>query len=495
MKFKIINNRSKILLGLLTIVFITSSCKKALDINHDPNNPSLDQGNPRLVFPAAVMATAGMVGGDLAVLGGMWSENFTQSALANQYKYIDGYDVKSTDLNAPYSGLFTGGLKNYQFVIDKAGDAKDWNFYLMATVMKAYTTEVLVDLYDKIPFSEALGGASNLNPHFDNGSDIYSSLIAEIDGALGKDFGASTNTSPGNSDLVFQGNIDKWIRFANTLELKMYLRMINARAADAQAGIQRLYTNGAEFLSTDAGVFGFADAPGQDNPLYEQNIRQLNVASNLRASKTFVSWLSANNDPRIVSYFGSANPNSINQGDYLGNDPTYSTSAVFVEHPNDPVIFISKAESYFLQAEARERFYSGDQAKSLYNNGVLAAFASVGQNGGGFIGAGETYEYPSGGSLDQKIQAIAVQKWASFPYGVHFIEGFFEKQRTGFPTTSSVYSTDAAYVPGEFVVSKNSVLAIGKLPRRLPFPDVEVSRNTNTPALVPITEPVWWAKP
>ena len=495
MKSKIINNRSKILFGLLTVIFITTSCKRTLDINHDPDNPSLDQGNPRLVFPAAVMATVGRVGGDLAILGGMWSENFTQSALANQYKFIDGYDVKSTDLNAQYNGLFTGGLKNYQFVINKSADTKDWNFYLMATVMKAYTTEVLVDLYDKIPFSEALGGASNLNPHFDNGTEIYSSLIAQIDSALTKNFGASTNTSPGTSDLVFQGNIVKWKQFANTLELKMYLRMINARPADAQAGIQRLYTSGAEFLSTDAGVFGFTDAPGQDNPLYEQNIRQLNVASNLRASRTFVSWLSANNDPRIVSYFGSANPNSINQGDYLGNDPTYSTSAVFVEHPTDPVIFISKAESYFLQAEARERFYSGDQAKSLYNNGVLAAFESVGKNGNGFIGAGGTYEYPAGGSLDQKIKAIAIQKWASFPYGAHFIEGFFEKQRTGYPATSNVYSTDAAYVPGEFVISKNSVLSAGKLPRRLAYPDVEVSRNTNTPALVPITEPVWWAKP
>ena len=495
MKFEIKNNRSKVLFALVTIVFITTSCKKALDINNDPNNPSLEQGNPKLVFPAAVMATAGRAGGDLAILGGMWSQNFTQSALANQYKDIDSYDVKSTDLNLPYSGLFTGGLKNYQFVINKSAEAKDWNFYLMATVMKAYTTEVLVDLYDKIPYSEALGGATNLNPHFDNGDNIYTSLIAEIDGALGKDFGASTNTAPGNSDLVFKGDIDKWKRFANTLELKMYLRMINAKAADAQAGVQKLYTNGANFLSTDAGVFGFSDEPGLDNPLYEQNIRQLNLGTNLRASRTFVSWLMANNDPRIVSYFGNTNPNSINQGDYLGSDPTYGSAATFVEHPTDPVIFISKAESYFLQSEARERFYSGDNAKALYDNGVLAAFQSVNQNGSQFIGAGKVYEYPAGGSLAQKIEAIVVQKWASFPYGAHFIESFFEKQRTGFPATSPVYSTNAAYIPGQFVISNNSVLSAGKLPRRLAFPDVEVSRNSNTPALVPITEPVWWAKP
>jgi hypothetical protein len=486
-------NKKTILFGLLSLLLFATACKKALDINQDPNNPSLDQGNPRLVFPAAVMATAGWEGGDIAILGGIWGEYVTQSALANQYKYIDAYDVKSTDLNAQYSGLFTGGLKNYQFVIDKARDAQDWNFYLMGEVMKAYTAGLLVDLYDKIPYSEALAGTSNLSPHFENGDAIYANLIAGIDSAMAKDFTASSNTAPGTADLIFNGDMDKWKRFANTLELKLYLRMVNVNETEAQAGIQKLYSNGAEFLQTDAGVFGFTDVPGQDNPLYEQNIRELNTPNNLRASTTFVSWLQQNNDPRIVSYFGTTAPNSINQGDYLGTDPAYQNAAVFVQSPSDPVIFISAAESYFLQAEARERYFSGDQAESLYDQGVLAAFASLGQDGSSFITG--AYKYPTGGTLDEKIQAIATQKWASFAYGVHFIEGFFEKQRTGYPLTSPVYSTDQSYVPGQFVISANSVLPPGALPRRLAYPDVEVSRNSNTPELVPITTPVWWAKP
>lgn len=484
---------------IAALLVMTIACKKALDINQDPNNPSLSQGSPKLVFPAAVMATAGRVGGDLAILGGIWGEYLTQSSQSNQYKYIDAYDVQPSSLNGVYTGLFTGGLKNYQFVIDKARAAGDWNFFLMATVMKAYTTEVLVDLYDKIPYTEALQGTGNLNPRFDNGDVIYEALLASLDTALSKDFTASSNTVLAGSadssvDIVFKGNMAQWRRFANTLELKMYLRMINAKPAEAQSGVTKLYNAGGDFLTTNAGVFGFIDAPGQDNPLYEQNIRQLNTTSNLRASRTFVSFLVSHNDPRVVSYFGSTNPNSINQGDYLGTDPTYSTAAVFVQHPTDPVIFISAAESYFLQAEARERYFAGAGAKALYDQGVLSAFASVGQNGAAFIAPGGAYEYPAAGTLDQKIQAISTQKWASFPYGVHFIEGFFEKQRTGYPLTSTVYSTDPAYVPGRFVVSKNSVLPAGQLPRRLPYPDVEISRNANAPSVVPIITPVWWAK-
>jgi hypothetical protein len=493
MKKNLIRNT---LIAALPILLLTVSCKKQLDINQNPNLPTLEQGNPRLVFPAAVMATAGKEGGDLAILGGIWGEYITQSAVSNQYKYIDAYDVKTTDFNATYNVLFTNGLKNYQYVIDKSAASGDWNFYLMATVMKAYTTALLVDLYDQIPYSEALQGSGNLTPKFDDGYTIYLDLLSKIDTALRKDFSASTNSAPGTADLVFGGNMNNWIRFANTLELKMYLRMVNTHNDVAAAGINALYARNAQFLTTDAAVTNFTNAPGLDNPLYEQNIRQLNTPDNLRASRTFVSYLQSKNDPRITSFFGSTTPNSINQGDYNNTtDPNYPRAAVFVQSPTDPVVFLSLPESYFLQAEADLRYRGGTNAQALYNQGVAAAFAQAGQTGAAaFTAPGGAYAFPVAGTMEQKIQAIVVQKWISFAHGVHMIEGYFEKQRTGYPVTSPVYSTDPSYVPGQFVVSKNSVLPPGNLPRRLVFPYSETSRNSNAPQAVPITTKVWWAK-
>ncbi len=496
MKKRIKTNKIWLSVFLFLLLAGSFSCKKTLDINQDPNNPTLDVGTPKLVFPVAVMSVAGATGGDLALIGGIYGEYLSQSAGSNQYKFIDAYDVKSTDVVRSYQILFTGGLKNLQFVIDKAKASEDWNFYLMATVMKAYTISVLVDLYDQVPYSEALQGSANLNPKFDDGYSIYKSLLAEVETALNNDFTARTNTvlgDEGNIDLVFQGDIGKWKEFANTLELKMYLRMVNAKPAEAQAGVEALYARNAQFLTSDAGILqGFIDGPGQDNPLYEQNIRQLNTTENLRASRTFVSFLQKNSDPRIVDFFGSTNPNAVNQGDYLANDQVSLTAAVFKQHPTDPVIFISAAESYFLQAEAGERYNAGAGAKGFYDMGVLAAFASFGEDGAPFIAPGGKYEYPSGGILDKKIEAIIVQKWASFAYGVHFLEGWLERNRTGYPKTSPVYSTDPNYVPGQFVVSKNSVLPPGQFPKRLVFPDSERSRNANTPSEVPSTTPVWW---
>jgi hypothetical protein len=122
----------------------------------------------------------------------------------------------------------------------------------------------------------------------------------------------------------------------------------------------------------------------------------------------------------------------------------------------------------------------------------MASFASTGYDGTSFISG--AYAYPSTGTLEQQIEAIITQKWASFPYGCHAIEGFFEKNRTGYPKSSPVYSTEPTYIPGQFVVAKNSVLPSGQLPKRLAYTYNETSRNSNAPALVPITTAVWWGK-
>ncbi|MGH2565565.1 MAG: hypothetical protein ACRDE5_13700, partial [Ginsengibacter sp.] len=68
--------------GLMTV----AGCKKTLDVNHDPNNPGLEVGTPKIVFPVAVMGVAGVAGGDLAIIGGLWGEFITQGATSNQYK-------------------------------------------------------------------------------------------------------------------------------------------------------------------------------------------------------------------------------------------------------------------------------------------------------------------------------------------------------------------------------------------------------------------------
>jgi hypothetical protein len=477
---------------LSAVLLLSFGCKKTLDVNNDPNNPLLESATPEVLFPSAVMSTAGRVGGELTILGGIWSQYFTQANASNQYKFIDSYNVTKNDLNDNYDELFAGALADYQLTISKAQARSDWRYNLMATAMKAYTYEVLVDLYDKVPYTEAFQAKANLQPKYDDGDKIYTALLAEIDAALAKDTSLPLTAKQQKTDFLFGGDMSMWKRFANTLKLKMYLRMVNANPAAAQAGIAKL--SGAEFLTTNAGIAKFDGTPDNSNPFYEYNIRRLNVATNLRASVTLTSWLVGNNDPRAITYFGTANPTAMHQGDFSASaaeQPSYANATVLSQSATNPVWFFTAAESYFMQAEALERYSGGVGAQAMYDLGLAAAFAQSGQTLSPGLKA--TYAYPAGGTLENKIEAIITQKWASFP-GNHDLEAFFEQQRTGYPKMSAVYSDEAGYLPGQLVYGKNGVTPGKKFPRRLVFPASSVDRNKNAPAQVPITTKVWWAK-
>ncbi|MNI69249.1 Starch-binding associating with outer membrane [compost metagenome] len=142
-----------------------------------------------------------------------------------------------------------------------------------------------------------------------------------------------------------------------------------------------------------------------------------------------------------------------------------------------------------MQAEALERYYGGTGAAAMYQNGVRAAFTQVGLAVGTIPAPYLVY---SGVTFEQKLEQIIVQKWASFA-GSHSLEGFFEQERTGYPKTSAVYSTEATYIAGQWVYSKNGVTS-GLFPKRLVYPASSRDRNSNTPAEVPITTKVWWGK-
>ncbi|HEY6502992.1 MAG TPA: SusD/RagB family nutrient-binding outer membrane lipoprotein [Chitinophagaceae bacterium] len=490
-----------IIITAITALAFTS-CKKTLDVNTDPDNPGVDQATPTLVLPSGIASAAGRIGGDLAILGGIWAQYYTQGTTASQYRDVDAFNVTKsygqTTTGVAWVELYSGALNDLNFVVNKSKQEQNWNYFLMGTVIKTYTLQVLVDLYDKVPYSEAFQGAANLQPHFDDGYTVYKGLLAELDSALNKDFDASTNSIAGTNDFIFPDaanswSIEPWVRFANTLKLKMYLRMAYAKPADAQAGIQKLYTDGALFLNQDAQMDVFVNAPDKANPFYSYNFLEIGTDANLKASVTFLSWLQVNGDPRLNDYYFPAtnSPNylAINQGDFFNTDAALNGASKARVDPTDPVEFISLAESHFLQAEALEKYYGGAGAKSHYDAGVTASFARYGDNPASFLAAGGRYVYPSG-TAEQKLEAIITQKYASFP-GSHALEGWLERNRTGYPRISTVYSTSGAYVPGQLVYPKNGITN-GVFAKRLIWPDLERSKNANTPAEEPLTAKVWW---
>lgn len=464
---------------ILGATLLFTSCSDFFDVNTDPNNPSSVPYS--VVFPAAVASSAGVIGGQYAILGCLWSQHFTQNNTANQYKDWDSYKLTSSTFNGSFNELYSGAINDYMFVQEGAEKAEDWNTYLMATAMKCYTYQVLADLHDQIPYSEVgLGTAGNISPKYDAGSVVYDALIVELDKALSKDFKAVTNTNIEEKDFVFGGNMDKWIQFTNTLKLKLYLRQQKARPDVAQAGIAALYASGANFLTVAASMDKYKDEADKQNPLYASEVSSTGLGDkNLRTSATLFDYLSSKGDMRYEQiykpikgqpyialaqgdFLSTANKNNVSQGRFSATQPVY---------------FFTLAEVDFMQAEALTRYPAlTGSAQEKYEAGVKASFDLLGTEGADDLLAG-MYAFPAG--ADAQMEAIITQKWVSCAM-FNPIESFFEFNRTGYPHV--------------FTVSKNSALGGSKFPQRLLFAADEVSRNPNTPAQVAIDVPVWWAK-
>ncbi len=496
------------------IILLFSSCEDWLDVNHDPNNPSEDQVNYETVLPSGISSIAYVVGGRYQVLGALWSQHWTQSLGASQYAGIDAYDINSSTFDDRQFGeLYSGALKALEYVKIKSEKEEEWNYYFIATVLQAYTFQILVDLYDEIPFSDALQGETgNHTPFYENGRDVYDSLIVRLDNALAKDLNKTGLTDPGISDLIFEGDMDRWVEFANTLKLKIFLRQSEVRPEISRQGIEKLYEEEVDFLSEGAYMDYFQDASGARNPLYETEENVFGGNPNLILSRTLHSLLQANSDYDRLDYMfytpADGGPHkSLVQGNY--NDPeelagtnhtSYSKPIFFA---GSPVYFMSSSEAGFLQAEAILRYNvsSYSEAREKYDQAitdafirVLSTFPILSENdmierAESFING--TYRLPAeGSSLDNFIETIIVQKWVALA-GIQSLETFFEHNRTHYPEISDFLQDEEDYEPGYFTVSANNVTS-GKFPKRLIFPESEISGNPNTPETKPVWEKVWW---
>ena len=487
----------KIISVFLIAGFVLSSCEKNwLDVNQDPNNPT--EAPAELIFPAGVSEVAGIVGGRYCLAGGIFSQHWTQANASNQYKGFASFNITNSDFDGEFQQLYSGALNDLNEVKRQAKNSEDWSYYLMATVMEAYTYQILVDIYDQVPFAEALQGAANPNPVYDDGEMVYDSLIARIDAALAKPLDASSVTDPGDKDFVFGGDMDKWVQFANTLKLKIYLRQRFARPTVAENGIQELYDAGAEFLTGSANADIFEGGDSKSNPFYEMDQRQLNTPNNLRASKTLFDYLQNNGDPRYQYLYQEAENGGyqpMRQGDHNapqegeGSLDPADVSVIRLSE-TDPVYFLSAAESYFMQAEVALVYGMGD-AKALYDNGVKAAFSMLGLDGSSFVEAGGVYEFPASGNAEEKFEAVMMQKWAGFAR-FQGIEGWMEWKRTGIPEVNTNGYSDASYELGQFVSPVTNSIGENQFPLRMIFPQSEYNNNPNTPDQVPVTQPVWW---
>ena len=459
---KILN---KLFIALFAVFSMASCSNDFFDVNESQNSPVAS--TPKLSLPVAQKYTVDMLSGgynSYNTLGNLWTYSW---AAGGDYIYFTDeteYKVTSGFRTATFNSTYLLPLNNYD-IIEKNTAPENANYVAIAKIMKAFHFQYLVDAYGDVPYSEAFQRQANTTPKYDDAKDIYDDLLVQLTAAqtlIAASASDATVLIPA-SDVMMQGNMAKWAKFANTIKLRILLRQSEIGVIDYSS-----VNNGIGFLGAGETVYcnpGYSNDSNKQNPFYGSFGKTAagDAAGNSNATRaTDYAITKLSGDPRQSRLFAAVGTTT----NYVGiaqNQPAGLSSANLsgigpglLSSSSQNAIIMQASESLLLQAEAVARgFISGDAA-ALYNAAVQASFDELG------AGAATTYlgtnPYPAG-TLAQNVGAIIYQKWVAL-MGTNGFEVWIENRRTGYP---------------DIPVAPNATSSV--LPVRLLYPSTEYGTN------------------
>ena len=458
-------------------VFALNGCKKDyFDLSANPNASST-------ATPALVLTNA------MATTGNFPITSFdAQSAWLGYWSPSGSYAINNTDA-ASYQQTTGYGdnlwrsvyhnLEDYAFVESEATKLGSYFYIGCAKVMKVYDYQMLVDVFNNVPYSEALQGTTNLLPKYDNSQLIYENMAKQLDVAVVL-FNRSDAIGLPASDIMFAGDNTQWIKFANTLKLRLLIHQtqIVGRTPYIQAEINKIVANGGGFLTTDAGVNpGYSASTGKQNPFWSLNYNTSGtyIGDYWKASRYSIDFGNINNDPRTLRIYSTVNGNLV--GGKLGaiNNPVGSAISGFgpgvLQSVAQPSILISAAESNFLQAEAALRTLLPGNVQTFFNAGVQASFDYLGATGATTYytqANNKNTNYAAATTPAEQLSIIIRQKWVA-NNTVMPLEAYSDYRRLG--------------LPSDIPISISTFLDVPMIPTRFLYPTVEYSTNAANVAL------------
>ncbi len=492
---------SLIILSTIILLF-TSGCSDYLDINHDPDALA-EIPDAKVLLPATEMGIANnLMGWDLGFGGGFWVEYWTQSYTASQFKPLCEY--LPDGFNTAYTSLTSQPLQDLENIKENTKDDENKGYYFVAEALSIYTWQIITDVWGDMPYSEALKGAEGLlHPKQDKGEDIYADLLKRVDELLLIDLSASS--IDGKYDYIYAGDLTSWYKFANTLKLKLMLRLSETPEYDNSKVLS--FIENADLLTVSAKIPGKVwsdDQEGKRHPMREFQEGGANyLSTNVIACKTFIDYLRVNADPRLEklftggtkgAFFGDFDSKDDSDGNGTTDDKEKYATVVFAG--NMDLMLMSIWEVNFYIAEVYSRAGSS-KAQEFYETGVKA---SLGQHEILDFSILETgYAKWAGGNTEAQIKQISMQKWVANCNYQH-IESFLERNRTKYPAVNDMDIAAARtyawnnFPVGDLTISvKGRALLNGNLPASPLYPDNYIFRNNNAPAQkANIGVKVWW---
>jgi len=502
--------------GIAILSLFNSCSDDFLDVNKNVNQAYNDQLTPKDRLSAAESVVFRTQANTMNRFGNLMMNAWAGNIYYYASPFADEFNMRADSqfYDEIWDNLYLG-VANYQAIIDSPMATQYPHHVAVAKIMKAYYMQMIVDLYNNVPYTEAFKGQDNKNPKYDRGQDVYKGLLAELNQALAliKQTPAGTPYNLlANEDPIFaatSSNMDNWRKMANTVKLKMLVRLSNCTDAEVitwrNSELQTLAplttAPDTNFISEDVKInpgyttasadqrnplyqaFGRIDIDANDiNPNYRLVVGSDYIINSLKGATTqtanvidgriqrlFVAKGFGGATTAITAYKGQPQGGgkdaSSVEGDFatLGQFMFYSSANATV-----PGYVLTLSEVRFLQSEAALVYPAtmSFNAQTSFNQGITASFVT--------LSVPSTSQYPASAYLTaiaskpgigwsastNKIEAIQYQKWIALT-NINPTETYISHNKTGYPVLPMPQ--------GAYYSSR---------PKRLMYPQSEYISNT-----------------
>jgi hypothetical protein len=483
---------SKLIPCLILIVGLASCTKKFQDINTDPTRlTALTNDDIRGLFTSAEYHAmySGDGSAEYQYAQGFFADLYAQySAITATFDPTDRYNIAQEWVQEQWIGTYGRALPRIYAILDNTKDPGEEALNAIARIWRVWTIHRATDYYGPIPYSKI--GLDSTVVEYDLQKDIYYDMFKELAEATAQLQQNIDQVSYQEADKIFNGDNTKWLKFANTLRLRLAMRISYVEPEKAQQEAEAAVAGGVmDELSDDAYL--------QVSAVNYNGFNRQSGWNEFRMSQAMESVLKGYDDPRLSKFWSPA----VNTGEYRGvrngmnvaeivapeNEPDNTSGPSAPLLPENmgvtPSTVMYTAEAYFLRAEgALNGWNMGGDAEEFYNKGIEMSLRTWGVTDGGVISGyvnssnvpmapGGMFNTPALSDIPVKFAAdeekrreqILTQKWlALFPEG-H--EAWAEFRRTGYPKLYPLIHSDNADLP------------VGHFIRRIPFLNYEKDRN------------------
>lgn len=502
-------NRSILYIAALSIIFLVNSCTDDFtELNTDPKNLTVDnlsQSEYGAVVKAAMYTPAFLPNNARGAF------QLTQSLFSDIYGGYFATTAPNFDsdkfilvgrwLNGAFNYFYANAAPQIKYAEDFAAENGFELENAMMKVWRVWAYHRVTDFWGPIPYSE-FGNRERSVP-YDAQEAIYMDFFATLDEAIPVLQSNAGGTSfLGGNDLIYGGNVDQWIKFANTLRLRLAMRVKYVAPELSRTEAEKAVA-GALLESNDDNAIITTSAPDFTNPY-----NTITQWGEFRMSADMESILKGYEDTRVQYYVAPAaepdpsdDPADISfpyegmrngqskvdkQGinfNALASDMAAPYTEAGAAGPN--YVVMNAAEAYFLRAEGALEGWNmgGGTAQSFYEQGIITSHEEYGLDGNNLAGnpyvestnTPDSYNgtvpapsdvpvaYDAAGSKERQLEQIITQKWiALYPNSQ---EAWAEKRRTGYPAFYDRLNTDNPNIP------------VSEVPKRVPFVDGEFTTN------------------